>query len=135
MSNGIPPQSNPLIPIAGPLMTLGGICLAILGQRMLGISLLSIAVLAALQDAVVKEEVRQVKAESEFWSNRSPRDASLLALLGVADRLLDDPYAAEVQYKRAIDLNPSYANAYNYWGFDLGRWRIRPKWAETAKEK
>src|SRR5881296_292042 len=48
MSNGIPPQSNPLIPIAGPLMTLGGICLAILGQRMLGISLLSIAVLVVV---------------------------------------------------------------------------------------
>lgn len=97
--------------------------------------LLQLAIKSVMQNAVVTEDVRRAKADCEFWSARSPHNASLVALLGMASSLLDDPYTAEAQYKKAIDLNTSYANAYNYWGYDLTRWRIHPDWAEMAKEK
>jgi Flp pilus assembly protein TadD len=88
-----------------------------------------------LDNQVDSERVASARADCGRLLESNPKNAELTALSGLVDALNDQPALAIEKYQRSVELDPSYPNARNYWGYTAYQWKYPENWREVASEK
>jgi tetratricopeptide (TPR) repeat protein len=81
------------------------------------------------------EKVDEAEADCKKLLEADPQSAELMALLGIIYAHKDRPALAIETYKKASEMNPSYPNVRNFWGYSMVEWGFPNDWKSLAVRK
>jgi len=81
------------------------------------------------------EKVDQAEADCRKLLEADPQSAELTALLGIIYAHKDRPALAIETYKKASEMNPTYPNVRNFWGYSMVEWGFPNDWKPLAVQK
>ncbi|MDX6446892.1 MAG: hypothetical protein QOH71_3966 [Blastocatellia bacterium] len=82
------------------------------------------------------EKLAKAEADCMRLLEENPGSAEITALLGIVYAHRDQPSLAFQTYQRAQELDPSFPNVHNYWGYSAVQWQFPDqRWNELAAQK